>query len=214
MATSTLTGPHDHDRQPVRRIHPPAPPHGEHPGYDPRASHEAGDENRTRALSLGSYGASTATWPLTCADASFRRCCAGPMAPLSTAVVRCYGRAWTRLGTPGHAVEAGGNCRVADRFDLHRCAWIWELSGCRCGCALERCRSAASAIKAGTESKVSPAPSCREQGPVPVLTRWRPKCSRRARGGGPRRPPGPGRRRVDTGNGGGEPCAPASRNIL
>ncbi|WP_342456399.1 MBL fold metallo-hydrolase [Streptomyces coeruleorubidus] len=51
-------------------------------------SHGAGDENRTRALSLGSDGAWKATWLLTCAYVAYRRPCEAGFAPLLIAVVR------------------------------------------------------------------------------------------------------------------------------
>lgn len=55
--------------------------------------HGAGDENRTRALSLGSGGAGVLTCPLTWLDSLLHRWCECLVAPLLTVVVRSYGHA-------------------------------------------------------------------------------------------------------------------------
>ncbi len=61
-------------------------------------SHGAGDENRTRALSLGSEGASRVRPPLTCGYVFWSAFSATCSAPLFTVVVRSYGHAvGTRL---------------------------------------------------------------------------------------------------------------------
>ncbi len=61
-------------------------------------THGAGDENRTRALSLGSDGASRVRSPLTCGYVFWSAFSATCSAPLFTVVVRSYGHAvGTRL---------------------------------------------------------------------------------------------------------------------
>lgn len=66
--------------------------------------HGAGDENRTRALSLGSDGARAAVWLLACMDSLCPRCCLSLVAPLLTVVVRFYGHA---VGTASHNGRQG-----------------------------------------------------------------------------------------------------------
>src|SRR5690606_2165151 len=65
---------------------------------DPGLLRRAGDENRTRALSLGSEGASRVRPPLTCGYVFWSGLSATCSAPLFTVVVRSYGHAvGTRL---------------------------------------------------------------------------------------------------------------------
>ena len=80
-------------------------------------SYGAGDENRTRALSLGSDGACTAGWPLTCADSSFWHPCAGLIAPLLTVVVCSY----------GHAMGTGREDRWAERVHGRALCWAPDV---------------------------------------------------------------------------------------
>jgi hypothetical protein len=72
--------------------------------------HGAGDENRTRALSLGSDGACTDFMALTCADACSMGRPASRIAPLLTVVARSYGHAMgTGAIAGGQSTCAGGH---------------------------------------------------------------------------------------------------------
>src|SRR4051794_24371753 len=73
---------------------------------DQGVSRGAGDENRTRALSLGSYGAWAGSMALTCDDALSGKGLSGRIAPLSTVAVCSYGHAAGTDATSSRAIRA------------------------------------------------------------------------------------------------------------
>jgi hypothetical protein len=97
----------------------------------------AGDENRTRTLSLGSDGAWASCMALTSTDAGFLAARGGRIAPLLTVGFRPYGHGVGTEPRKGEAGAADGAC-CAWAIRAGRSAVEAALRLCTCGLGQER----------------------------------------------------------------------------